>query len=121
MTNLSDLKIREEQLYTLFVNKTLDLASIFNAVSNGAIQLNFEKYSGFFAKTSQIEKPASLVSRQDITSNATKASKKFTETNTSKVKVFRKLGPLAITDNDLKEKEIFSEQNINFHSCWLVR
>ena len=109
ITNLTDLQIREDRLYSLFVNETIQKANIFNAISNGSIVLDFGSYSGFFAKTSQIEEPANIISRQDTTSNADRTGIKHTETNVSHVKLKRKLGPYEITDNSILEKdEVYS-------------
>ena len=106
VANLSDFKIDEQLVYSLFLNRFQIASDIFNARSNGAILQTSGFVKGYFPKQSQIDETQGLVTRRDITSNRVVEDKKIVESQTGGVKVFRKIGPVAITQGAIREKQM---------------
>ena len=105
VTITSDFKIREELLYSMFLNRTLIKSNVFNANSNGAFNIVNQKLSGETPKISQMDETSGLVSRRDVFGNiGDLTDKKIQESQVGGPKIRKTLGPVAVTQDSIDEK-----------------
>lgn len=97
ITNASDFKIYQEQFFGGMTETLQQATDVMNAASNGAIMMTTEKMKGDYDYESFFTTVASLVSRQDITSNSSATALKMAQNEIIRVKLHRKIGPVSIT------------------------
>ncbi len=97
ITNASDFKIYQEQFFGGMTETLQQATDVMNAASNGAIMMTTERMKGDYDYESFFKTVSSLVSRQDITSNAGATALKMTQDEIVRVKLHRKIGPVSIT------------------------
>jgi hypothetical protein len=104
ITNLSDFKIYNEQVHSGFIEKLTQFAGVFNQGSNGTINLVTDSMLGDYKKTAFFaEIGQSVISRQDVTTNAAVTPHKLSQNEKVDVKVFRKIEPIDVTYNSFAE------------------
>lgn len=106
VTLTSDFKLDESLVNTMFLNRLLDKTNIFNARSNGAFNVQNQFVTGFAPKVSQFDETENLISRKDIASTAAIDDKKIVQSQTGGVKLFRKVGPVAVTQTAINEQQL---------------
>ncbi len=98
----SDFKIYNKEFFGGMNEVLVQNTDVFNAASRGGIALVSAKARGHFEKESFMKKITGLVTHQDITSIAPVAALKFEQGENVRVKVHRKIGPVAETLNAWK-------------------
>lgn len=94
---VSDFKVYEAEFNLGFFEALYKNTNIFNAASNGAIQMISQVHTGNYFKTAFFSQIASLVVRQDIASTADVDSKKLSQAEEIGVKLHRRIGPVQST------------------------
>jgi len=98
----SDFKIYNKEFFGGMNEVLIQNTDVFNAASRGGLALVSQKALGHFEKESYMKKITGLVTHQDITSIAAVAALKFEQGEKVRVKVHRKIGPVAETLNAWK-------------------
>ena len=93
----SDFVVYPEQFFGGVIETLQQNADIFNAASNGTIQLVTKLHKGHYENESFFKALTSLVNRRDITSVAAVADTPLTQGEMIRVKINRKIGPVAQT------------------------
>ena len=109
VTLTSDFKIDEVLMNTMFLNRLYDKTNIFNASSNDAFVTENQFVSGFAPKQSQIDETENLIKRMDITSTADVVAEKIVESQVGGAKVFRRVGPVELTQTAINERRLTEE------------
>lgn len=105
VTITSDFKIREELVYSMFINRVITKTAAFNAQSNNVFRMDNQFLSGEVPKTSQIDEPANLIDRRDVFGAITDLEDtKLTESSVGGPKIRKTLKPIAITQDTIDEK-----------------
>jgi hypothetical protein len=99
ITNVSDVKVYEEQLQAGYMEVATQITDAFNGASNGAITFTAESKLGNYEQMAFFKEIASstLITRQDLTSNSAVTPQKLTTGENVRVKVHRKIGPVDAT------------------------
>ncbi|TXH45715.1 MAG: hypothetical protein E6Q97_30980 [Desulfurellales bacterium] len=99
ITNVSDVKVYNEEMQAGYIETAQQFTNAFNGASNGAITMvgatklgNYEK-EAFFTELAA----STLITRQDITSNSSVTPQKLGTGENVRVKVHRKIGPVDST------------------------
>ena len=104
-TVIGGLKINEQLLNTDLIARINSGAEIFNAESNGLFSLRDNRIQGYTPKSSRVIETAGLVSSLDITEEGgSVVDKKVIEETVGGVKVWKKIGPISVTDSALHER-----------------
>lgn len=95
ITNVSDFQIYEEQMQAGYIETATQVIEAFNSASNGAIRMTAESKIGNYEQEAFFTELASttLITRQDITSNAAVTPNKLATAENVRVKLHRKIGP----------------------------
>ncbi len=93
----SDFKIYQEEYFGGMYESIVQNTNAFNAASMGAITLVSRDHRGDYRKESFIKDISSLITRRDNTSVAAATDLAVTQGEQVKVKVSRKIGPIAQT------------------------
>lgn len=99
ITNVSDVKVYEEQLQAGYMETATQVADAFNAASNGAIKMTAASKVGNYEQEAFFTEIAAttLITRQDITSNSGVTPQKLATAENVRVKLHRKIGPVDTT------------------------
>lgn len=93
ITNVSDLKIYDEQLQAGYIEQMAQFTDAFNAASNGTIVVTSQEKLGNYEKEAFFKDiSSSIITRQDITSNAAVAPTKLLQDENIRVKLHRRFG-----------------------------
>lgn len=95
--NKSDFKVYQDEFHGGMTEVMMQEAATFNAASVGTINLTTLRHKGDYIKESFFQELTSLISRRDTTSVASVADQKLTEEEDVKIKLNRKIGPVAQT------------------------
>jgi hypothetical protein len=109
ITKASDFQIYEEQFFGGFNEKLKQNTDAFNADSAGTIVLKSKTMKGNYEQESFFSSIASLVTRQDITSVAAATDLIFDQNEIARVKLHRKIGPVAYTLKSFKQAGLSPE------------
>lgn len=93
----SDFTIYHEQFFGGMIETLQQNADGFNAASNGTIRLITQAKMGHYENESFFKAISGLVSRRDITSVSTVTDTAMTQGEITRVKINRKIGPVAQT------------------------
>ena len=91
----SDFKIYQQEFFGGMTEKLQQNAADIAAQSKGSIVIRAHEHRGDYEKESFIKSLSALVSRQDITSTSTVTDTALTQDDEIRVKVHRKIGPVA--------------------------
>lgn len=98
ITNVSDVKIYNEQMQAGYIETAQQFTEAFNAASNGAIVMTAQSQIGNYDQAAFFtDLSSSLVTRQDLTSNSSVTALKLAQDENVRVKVHRKIGPVDAT------------------------
>lgn len=95
----SDFQIYNEQYYSGVTETLTQNANIFNGASGNALQMVPQRVKGQFEQASFIQLVANLDQRRDTTSVSAVTDKKLEQDEEVGVKLNRRLGPVAQTDD----------------------
>lgn len=98
----SDFKIYQEEFFGGMTEKLQQNAQGIAEASRGAIVIKAHEHRGDYEKESFIKSLSALVSRQDITSTSSVTDTALTQDDEIRVKVHRKIGPVAQADKAFK-------------------
>ena len=111
-TTLSDFKIYEEQFYAGMNEWLQQNSDVFNAASMGAIRFVTQKRRGQYEQESFFKHISSLIVRRDVTSTSTVSDKKLEQDELVRVKINRRIGPVAVNKDAFRkvgmDPEMFS-------------
>jgi hypothetical protein len=93
----SDFKIYQDEYYGGMFESIMQNVNAFNAASAGAITLVAKDHRGDFSKESFMKDIASLITRRDTTSVSAATDTAVTQGEMARVKINRKIGPVAQT------------------------
>lgn len=101
ITNVSDMKVYDEQMQAGYIEVAAQVDNAFNAASNGAIRMVSESKIGNYEKEAFFTDlgATTLITRQDLTSNAAATPIKLATAENVRVKLHRKIGPVDTTFN----------------------
>lgn len=94
----SDLNVRNPFMHTALTERLTQFVDAFNEASNGAITLSARQEIGEAAHETAFRNIASLVTRRDTTAVTDATSQKLTNSEKTRIKLDRKIGPV---DNTL--------------------
>jgi hypothetical protein len=92
---VSDFKIYQEEFFGGMTEKLQQNAQGIAEASRGSIVIRAHEHRGDYEKESFVKSLSALVSRQDITSTAAVTDTALTQDDEIRVKVHRKIGPVA--------------------------
>lgn len=94
VTTVGDIKPRQELIRAGIVEATMQFIDVFNAGSNGAIQMIDQNLEGDFNRENFWQLPSDLIARRDPTADGTTTAVKVTEDDQVGVKLNRRIGPV---------------------------
>lgn len=95
--NAADMVIYNEEFFGGMTETIQQEANVFNEASGGALRMSTRFVKGDFEKESFIKHIADLVADRDPDSNATVTDKKFVQDEMIRVKINKRIGPVAQT------------------------
>jgi hypothetical protein len=107
----TDFKIYNDQIQGGMIETLVQNTAAFNAASGGAIVMRTNRKQGEFDFESFFQNTADLVSRRDPSSVAAAADTKITQGELVRVKLNRRIGPVAQTLDAFRK--IGSQANVN--------
>ena len=110
VTLTSDFKLDERLLQSMFVNRVFDKTDVLNANSNDAFTLTNEFISGYAPKEAHLDSiEENIVSRMRIDQQGDVPSQKLVQSQTGGVKVWRRIGPVELTQTSITEGRYTTE------------